>query len=534
MVFAYEPEAAALFTQYDFLHSEECFTQFCYLVVDCGGGTVDIAAHRITKQHGNIVINDIAPPHGGNCGGFAVNDQFEKLLLDILKISPEKFQQLKINCAVQWNTLMNETFEENKTTIDPKDNFSSITLNVPLMIYNEIKNIAGKSLEELIGDYGDENIEWDEDESAIILNYSVIDKLFEPVLDEICKLIKAVLAKNECNEVKTILLVGGFAESPYLFQRIEDTFGKEYNVNRSTTPAFSVVKGAVLCGQQERLIKPLLEKIKDQSTTLKPESSPPQNDVYTDIQPDDTQLESQHTASVSQSPTLQTEQTLSPPMQQVKSPMQTVKYLPPAITKQLPPLENMPDQPPSQNNESTNTQSVFGSPQPIESPKQIVKHLPPAFTKHLPLVLSRKMKHTVGVETVEEFQNGHHNVNKMVLIDKEQYCEDVFFTLVRANESVKVGSPKRVYKFVPATEKQSICIINIFASNQEDVKYIDDEGCQHRAKVEINIPHDASESREIELCVNFYNTEVEIEVYSVNNKEVKKIPVDYEFFHAQP
>ena len=221
MVFAYEPEAAALFTQYDFLQSD---TQFCYLVVDCGGGTVDIAAHKITKQDGNIVIDDIAPPHGGNCGGFAVNDQFEKLFIKILQISSEKFKQLKINCAVQWSKLMNERFEGSKITLDPNDKFSAITLQVPLKLYNEIEKITGKPLEDLIDEYGDENIEWDEDESGIILNYSAIDELFEPVLDEICKLIITVLAKEECHDIKTILLVGGFAESKNLFQRIEATF----------------------------------------------------------------------------------------------------------------------------------------------------------------------------------------------------------------------------------------------------------------------------------------------------------------------
>ena len=484
MVFAYEPEAAALFTQYDFLHSEECFIEFCYLVVDCGGGTVDIAAHKITKQHGHIIINDIAPPHGGNCGGFAVNDQLEKLLKDILKISPEKFQQLKIDYAVQWNTLMNETFEKNKITLDPEDELSSITLEVPTKIYAEIKKVAGKPFEELIEDYGDENIEWDEDESAIVLNYSVIDKLFEPVLDEICELIKTVLAKIERNKVKTILLVGGFAESANLFKKIKDTFGKDYNVNRSSTPAFSVVKGAVLCGQQEKLIKPLLENIKNQPST------PPQKNEATNVEPtvDSTQLASQRNASATESATEQTKE--------------------------------YPSQSPSA--------------QPVESPMQIVKYLPPAITKHLPFVLSRKMKHTIGLETVEEFQNDKHDVSKLDVIDKEQYCKDVFFTLVRANESVQAGSPKRVYKFAPATEKQSVCIVNIFASTQEIVKYIDDEGCKLRGKVEINVPEqDTSLSREIEVCVNFYNTEIEIEVYSVCNNEVKKIPVDYEFFHTQ-
>lgn len=484
MVFAYEPEAAALFTQYDFLHSEECFIEFCYLVVDCGGGTVDIAAHKITKQHGHILINDIVAPHGGNCGGFAVNDQFEKLLIDILKISPEKFQQLKIDFAVQWNTLMNKNFEKSKITLDPEDELSSITLEVPSKIYKEIEKVAGKPFEELIDDYGDENIEWDEDESAIILNYSVIDKLFEPVLSEICELIKTVLAKTEYNKVKTILLVGGFAESANLFKRVKDTFGKDYNVNRSSTPAFSVVKGAVLCGQQEKLIKPLLENICNQS------NSPPQKNEATDVEPtlDSTQLSSQHNVSASESSTEQTKEYCS------QSP----------------------------------------SAQPVESPMQIVKYLPPAITKHLPFVQSRKMKHTVGVDTIEEFQNGNHDISKLMVINKEQYCKDVFFTLVQANESVQAGSPKRVYKFAPATEKQSTCIVNIFASNQEIVKYIDDEGCKLRGKVEISVPeHDTSLSREVEVCVNFYNTEIEIEVYSVINNEVKKIPVDYEFFHTQ-
>ena len=328
MVFAYEPEAAALFTQYDFLQSD---AQFCYLVVDCGGGTVDIAAHKIIKQDGNIVINDIAPPHGGNCGGFAVNDQFEKLLITILNISSEKFKQLKIKCAIQWNKLMNENFEGSKITLDPDDKYSAISLQVPSKIYDEIEKITGKPFEDLIDEYGDENIEWDEDECGIILNYSAVDKLFQPVLDEICKLIRTVLAKEECNEIKTILLVGGFAESKYLFQRIKNTFGNEYNVNRSSTPAYSVVKGAVLCGQQERLIKPLLENMNDQPTTLEPHNEP------ADTQPvsGSTHLTHQNTP-LSSFPTMQTEKHLPPLTQPDNFPMKTVKHLPPALTKHLP------------------------------------------------------------------------------------------------------------------------------------------------------------------------------------------------------
>ena len=468
---AYEPEAAALFAQYDFLHSEECSTQFCYLVADCGGGTVDIAAHRVTKQHGNILIDYIAPPHGGNCGGFAVNDELEKLMMDTFKIPAEKFKQLKVSCAAKWHTLMNQQFEEFKTMLKPNDQLS-ITLELPLIICKEINKITGKSLKELIDDFGDENIEWDDDNSAIILKCPTIDKLFKPVLDDICTLIKTVLAKKECSEIKIILLAGGFAESPYLFQRIESTFGKDYKINSSSDPTYSVVKGAVLCGQQEALIKPLLENACNLLTKLEPNFSQPQTTDSTDTSPSvsDTPV---HTGSISQSPTM--------------------------------------------------------SSQDGEISMQIVKHLPPAITKHLPIVLSRKMTYTIGVEVAEEFQNGYHDINKLEVIDGEQFCDGIFFTLVKANESVYAGRPQRVYRFDPTSEKGTECTVNIFTSDQENVKYVD--GCQLQRKITISIPEkDTKLSREINLCVNFYSTEAEIVAYSVTNNEVKEtIPVSYEF-----
>ena len=473
MMFAYEPEAAALFTQYDFLHSEECFMEFSYLVVDCGGGTVDIAAQKVTKQHGNIVVENLVPPHGDICGGFAVNNQFEKLMNNILNISAEKFKQLKINCAVQWSFLINRHFEESKITIDPKNVSTPMFLTLPSKICKEIENTTGKSFEELLGRYGDENIEWDENESAIILHYSAVNKLFAPVLDKICKLIKNVLAKQECKTIETILLVGGFADSPHLFKRIEDRFGGDCKVCRSSTPTYSVVKGAILCGQQENLIKPLFENMEGLLTStehqLKIQSNAPR-------QPS-TQSVSQHSASVT-----------------VATGPETSK--------------------------------------PIESSMQILKHLPPATTKHLPFILSRKMRHTIGVETVEEFQNGYHDIKKLIVINKEQYCDRIFHTLVKVNESVYAGSPECVYKFNPASEKQSTCVISIFASSKENVRYVDEEDCQHRAKVEIsNLPkQDTDLSREIELHVNFFNTEVELTAFSVIDSDKKaRATVDYEF-----
>ena len=467
MMFAYEPEAAALFTQYDFLHEGDDCTQFCYLVVDCGGGTVDIAAQKVTKQNGSIAVENLIPPYGGNCGGFAVNNQFENLIHNILNISSEKFKKLKQNCAVQWILLINREFEEDKVTYDLNGVDTPMNLILHSKISTEIKNITDKTIEELIDDYGDENIEWDEDESAIVLNSCAVKRLFEPVLDDICELIKSVLLKQGCNEIKTILLVGGFAESSLLFERIEDLFGKDYKVCRSSTPTYSVVKGAILCGLQENLIKPLLEKMNSLPAT------------------------SEH-----------------PPEMQSEA-FEGIQSI-------------------AQNSASTTDEQI---PQPVLPPIEIIKHLPPAITKHLPFIVSRKMQHTIGVEIVEEFQCGYHDVKKLVVINQEQYCDNIFHTLVKANETVHAGSPERVYKFQTLSEEQATCLINIFTSCNENVRYVDEEGCQYKTKVEINLPScDGDLSREVELRVNFFNTEVEITAYSIVDSENKtRVTVDYEF-----
>jgi len=74
-----EPEAAAIHCEKEFslipqaagAGSEKSY----YLIADCGGGTVDIAVHKLTRYpSGEIKIKELACVHGGPLGGFAVND----------------------------------------------------------------------------------------------------------------------------------------------------------------------------------------------------------------------------------------------------------------------------------------------------------------------------------------------------------------------------------------------------------------------------------------------------------------------------
>ena len=82
--FALEPECAALYVR-----SQEdkhgAFKSINYGVVDCGGGTVDIAYHGIEhREEGHFVVNELALPSGGPYGGMCVDEGFEALLEKVL------------------------------------------------------------------------------------------------------------------------------------------------------------------------------------------------------------------------------------------------------------------------------------------------------------------------------------------------------------------------------------------------------------------------------------------------------------------
>jgi len=129
-VFALEPEAAALFCLQDLIQLKKA-TEASYLVVDCGGGTIDIAAHKMEiKEKGEIFIEELSPPEGGDYGGFSVNQQFENMLQDIFSVSNEQFKSIKEKCSRQWVNMVWKTFEELKCSIQPGKEFETICIPI--------------------------------------------------------------------------------------------------------------------------------------------------------------------------------------------------------------------------------------------------------------------------------------------------------------------------------------------------------------------------------------------------------------------
>ena len=253
-----EPEAAAMFCQQEILDAPQTVDDELtshYLVVDCGGGTVDIAAHKLTRtSDGQVSIHEIHQAHGGAHGGFVVNDEFEKMLEELFQLTKEGIYEIKRKFARSWIKLLHKEFEHSKCRTDSNSPTAiTITLHGKMLAYVEEK--TGKKITQLVAEYSSYNLEWDDEDDGLVLPFSTVNSLFAPVISQIIMAIKQVLRKPECHCVEKILLVGGFAESNVLFEEVKKEFSPAITVKKSSAPSLSVLKGAIIYGRNQNMIK---------------------------------------------------------------------------------------------------------------------------------------------------------------------------------------------------------------------------------------------------------------------------------------
>ena len=222
------------------------------MVVDCGGGTVDIAVHQWERntEDNTLCIDEIHKVHGGPCGSFAANKHFEVFLKELLQLSDSEILTF---FEPQWNKLVYHDFEQTKCSFGPNDR--SITVPIPKLICKYVKKNKGKDIEKLVELYPNDSLEWDDDEEGIaILQDFVLEHFFKPVFKQIVEHIETVLKAPECRNVTKILLVGGFAVSQHLYNAIHQHF-PTYTLERGQNPLLSVLYGAVKFGKNNKIIR---------------------------------------------------------------------------------------------------------------------------------------------------------------------------------------------------------------------------------------------------------------------------------------
>ena len=170
----------------------------------------------------------------------------------MLQLSTEDLTSIKTKHPRQWSKLVSDHFEIAKCSVNPEKPHEVFTIKFPPALCKTVETLKDKKILKLIKEYKRRKVEWDDNENELVLPYITMESLFSPVATKIIMVLTDVLDKPECKFVNKIVLVGGFAESSLLFNKIEERFASvEGMVKRSTAPWLSVLKGAVMFAKQD-------------------------------------------------------------------------------------------------------------------------------------------------------------------------------------------------------------------------------------------------------------------------------------------
>ncbi|PKC68595.1 actin-like ATPase domain-containing protein [Rhizophagus irregularis] len=228
--FTTEPEAAAIYCMRNLKGQNEMIPiNASFMVVDCGGGTVDLTTRRLLRDN---KLSEITERTGDFCGGSYVDREFLKFLSR--KLGESTMNLLRENNYGQMQYMIQQFcqklkfhFTGNQNEFDPYE--FDIEEICPVLIQ-----------------YCNDNIkeEMEENDWVIDINFEDIKSMFDPVVGKIIRLIRGQLdsSKDKCS---AIFLVGGFSESKYLQMRVKEEFGKLVpSIIVPKQPIAAIVRGA--------------------------------------------------------------------------------------------------------------------------------------------------------------------------------------------------------------------------------------------------------------------------------------------------
>ncbi|KAK1658362.1 hypothetical protein BDP55DRAFT_398047 [Colletotrichum godetiae] len=214
-----EPEAAAIYALHG-LDPHGLKVDDTVVVVDAGGGTVDLISYTITSLKPILEVQEAAPGSGALCGSTFLNMRFAKFLKAKLGKEDGFDDEIMAEAMEQFEKKVKRQFTLGAAPDD--------TYTIP------VGGLAN-------------NKELGINRGRFALKASDLQTIFEPVVLECIKLVKdQIIASNV--PIRAILLVGGFGASNYLKERLRNAIDKSIQIMQPPNAWQAVVQGAVMKG----------------------------------------------------------------------------------------------------------------------------------------------------------------------------------------------------------------------------------------------------------------------------------------------
>ncbi|XP_056466000.1 heat shock 70 kDa protein 12A isoform X2 [Gadus macrocephalus] len=219
-----------------------------YVVVDCGGGTVDLTVHQIRLPEGHL--KELYKASGGPYGSIGIDYEFEKLLCKIF--GQDFVDQFKVKRPAAWVDLM-IAFESRKRAAAP-DRTNPLNINLPFSFIDYYKKFRGHSVEHALRKSNVDFVKWSS-QGMLRMNPDAMNALFKPTIDHIIQHLNELFERPEVSNIKFLFLVGGFAESPLLQQAVQVMLQGRSRIIIPHDVGLTILKGAVLFGLDPSIIK---------------------------------------------------------------------------------------------------------------------------------------------------------------------------------------------------------------------------------------------------------------------------------------
>ncbi|XP_062580516.1 heat shock 70 kDa protein 12A-like [Saccostrea cucullata] len=240
LLLSLEPEAAAVLCKehhvdeyYKFGSEDLINFDFCseFVVADLGGGTIDITTNKILPFGS---LKEIKSARGGDYGGTMVDREFFDFLKDCIGSDYDDFIREHLS---EFHDLRHDLEIKKRQTGEATHFFVSLTI--------------APAFEQKI-----DRSKMKEHNDRIKISHGKLQipvEFFQSFFSKPIQGILTCLEEAVADEIKSILLVGGFANSKLIYQAVKEKFPSKH-VYCPPDADLSVLKGAVIYGHNPDLV----------------------------------------------------------------------------------------------------------------------------------------------------------------------------------------------------------------------------------------------------------------------------------------
>ncbi|XP_052080222.1 heat shock 70 kDa protein 12A-like [Mytilus californianus] len=251
MILAYEPEAAALYCS--LLPADQGITKFFQehrkiMIVDLGGGTVDITVVKVIKKIDKLTyFEHVHKVDGGAWGGYHVNTKYERFLEDLF--GKELMEEFKISNMSNYIEMMND-FEVEKKSLS--DELKKVGVKISGELRGQYNLKHGKDIKQTLEEKFNDQIKVVGDK--LKFDVDIFRSFFKECLQHIVNLIGKTCGFKGCEYPSAMILVGGFSDSNVVRKAIKEAFPAIKSVVSPVGAILSVLKGSVVFGHEPSIV----------------------------------------------------------------------------------------------------------------------------------------------------------------------------------------------------------------------------------------------------------------------------------------